>query len=354
MVVLFTASSSFLAAEIEYDIQDIGTLQTRSSQAIALNNEGAILGWYNIDGSKEGKHFFVRDRAGSFHEIPNKENGVGWEIDWRYLTDDGKAYGTFDGNDNFSVLYRWDQHNGAVKLGNLPAKEISAINNNGQVLIQSVVENENGKLVRRPIIWTNGAITKLNGLEGNIGIASEESYGFDMNNNGEVIGQSIVYLNYKNNLYKQTHATKWVNGKAIDLHKTLPKTDSSTAIALNDLGEVLIKNSEDGSTYCIDKNGNFRKVANYLTKINNIGYIYYEGEIVDKENNFITATTFLNPKIQQNDTIWSKIIHIIKVNDSGEIISKAKTIYGEQHAMFLIPKRTESNRHTDSGFNITN
>lgn len=341
MVMSAVVISSFLSAEIEYAIQDIGTLQTHESQAIALNNLGEVLGWYNIDGSKEGKHFFVRELDGSFHELPYKEDGTELDIDWRYLTGNGMAYGTTY-NGKLTILYKWDRHNGVVKLGNLPGKEISAINNAGQVLIESVVENENGKSIRRPVIWENGKITKLNGLEGNVGILSEESYGLDMNNMGEVVGKSVVCLNYKNNIYKQPHATKWVNGKAIDFHKTLPNTDSSTAIAINDLGDVLMKNSEDGSTYYIDKNGNIRKVANYLTKINNLGYAYYEGEVVDKENNFITATPFLNPKIQRNnDTIWSKIIHIIKVNDNGEIIAKAKTIYGEQHAMFLTPVKPE-------------
>ena len=36
-----------------------------------------ILGWYNIDGSANGKHIFVRDRDGTFHELPLRENGVG-------------------------------------------------------------------------------------------------------------------------------------------------------------------------------------------------------------------------------------------------------------------------------------
>lgn len=98
--------------------------------------------------------------------LPSKENGVGVEINWRYLKDDGKARGTFDGNANYSVLYVWDQKNGVIKLGNLPAKEISAINNAGQVLIASIVENENGKTILRPVIWHNGKITKLNGLDG--------------------------------------------------------------------------------------------------------------------------------------------------------------------------------------------
>ncbi|MBA3721240.1 MAG: hypothetical protein H0W88_02425 [Parachlamydiaceae bacterium] len=138
MTFLFIAISNFLTAETKYEIQDIGTLQTHSSQAIAINNQGQILGWYNIDGSKEGKHYFVKDRDGIFNELPNKDNGADWEIDWRYLTDDGTAYGVFDGNPNFAVLYKSDQHNGIVKLGNLPGKKISAINNAGQVLIESI------------------------------------------------------------------------------------------------------------------------------------------------------------------------------------------------------------------------
>jgi uncharacterized membrane protein len=169
------AISSFLTAGIQYDIQDIGTLQTKASEAIAINNRGQILGWYNIDGSNTGKHFFVRDRDGSFHELPKKENASDWEINWRYLTNDGKAYGTFDGNANYAVLYVWDKFNDVVKLGNLPGKEIAAINNLGQVLIKSIPGTENGRSIRRPVIWRNGQITNLRGLEGDIGIESEIS-----------------------------------------------------------------------------------------------------------------------------------------------------------------------------------
>ncbi len=343
--------SNFLSAEIEYEIHDIGTLQTKASQAIALNNNGQILGWYNIDGSNTGKQFFVRNKDGRFHEIkedaeivylniPQQFRSV--RIDWQYLTDDGKAYGTFKINNQLSILFMWNQKNGLVKLGTLPGNEISAINNAGQVLIKSVEDNENGKAIRRPVIWHNGRVTKLEGSHGDLGIESEESYGFDLNNNGEVVGQSLVSLSYKNEIYKQVHAVKWTNGQVIDLQKMLPKMDSSSAIAINDHSDVLIKNSEDGTLYYVEKNGGFRKTANYLIKINNIGYVYCESEVVDRENKFVTATPFLNPRIKQNNnSIWSRIIHFNKINDHGEIIAKAKTIYGEEHAMFLSPSKSK-------------
>lgn len=336
MILSFVVISSFLGAEIEYDIQDIGTLQTNSSQAIALNNKGQILGWYNIERSNTAKQFFVRDKDGTFHELPSKENGNGWEIDWRYLTNDSKAYGTFDGNASFAVLYMWEQKNGVVKLGNLPGKDISAINDAGQVLIKSVIDNENGKSIRRPVIWNNGKITKLNGLEGDLGILSEESYGYDMNNKGEVVGQSLTYLVYKNEIYKQLHATKWINGHAIDLHQTVPKVSESCAIAINDNGEMLIKSGK-WTLYIYEKNGTSRNVADWFQKFNN-SYISGSDVVMDKNGQLIASFGMINPKITEDlDSIWMKITKILAVNDNGKIIANGETIYGERHAMLLVP-----------------
>jgi uncharacterized membrane protein len=336
-----------LLADIEYEINDIGTLQTHSSQAIALNNDGQILGWYNIDGSSTGKHFFVRDRDGSFHDLPAKENGVGFDIDWRFLIDDGKAYGTFDGNANFAVLYMWDQHNGVVNLGALPGKEISAINNAGQVLIQSVLDNEYGVSIRRPVIWDNGKITKLKGLEGDVGIESEESYGYDMNNKGEVVGKSVVQISYKNKLYTETHAVKWVNGQAIDLHQKTQKSNISVAIAINDLDDVLIRVFTDKNNYVLYLLEGCDKAKNWgdgfgVPKINNCGYGLQKTIIVNRNRNVVTQIWVLNPKLLSDfDSIWMKVLEFISVNDNGEVIANGETIFGEKHAMFLTPVKPE-------------
>src|ERR1700722_5757255 len=198
---------NFLSADMTYEIQDIGTLQTRSSRAIAINNVGQILGEYNIDRTANGRHVFLRDRDGSFHEIvenpsivyedvPEKFHSI--RIDWRYLTDDGIAYGVFTYPDNATelknanpILFMWDRQNGIFKLCQLPGKGIVKINNFGQVLLQTVfIYDKNGTPSKHPAIWENGKLTILYGLEGDLGIPSEESQVFDMNNKGEVVGQS--------------------------------------------------------------------------------------------------------------------------------------------------------------------
>jgi hypothetical protein len=42
ILIATVAFINFLSADIVYEIQDIGTLQTRSSQALAINNRGQI------------------------------------------------------------------------------------------------------------------------------------------------------------------------------------------------------------------------------------------------------------------------------------------------------------------------
>lgn len=337
---LITTSFFIIACQlgaIEYDIQDIGTLQTKESHGIAINNQGQILGWYNIDGTPIGKRFFIRNRDGAFHELPINEKGQGWVIDWRYLTNDGKVYGVFDGNAQHSVLYRWDNtNNDVVKPGNLPGKEIVKINNKGQVLIKSVVDIENGKHIRRPAIWENGRITKLPGLEGNVGIESEESYGLDMNNNGEVVGQSKVFLSYKNALYTQTHAVKWINGQAIDLHRSIPKSESTCATAINDLGDVII------SSYLIRADGERRQYHLYSeAKATDTKYFLQRSRaFLDREGNpnYLGGDKIFN----DHDCIWMYPTETIDMNDDGEIIAQGRTIYGEEHIMLFVPIKSQS------------
>lgn len=202
-------------------------------------------------------------------------------------------------------------------------------------MIKSIVENENGKSIRHPILWENGKITRLRGLEGDLGIESEESYGFALNKNGEVVGQSVAYLSYKNDICKQTHATIWTNGKAIDLHKKIPKTNSSSATGINDFGDVLIGRyliCNDDQTILFNHND---------LKTTNTNYLYKNMYVMDKKGDIITTGYSASNKILYDlDSIWMTFIEIVSANDNGEIIARGMTIYGERHAMLLIPRKS--------------
>lgn len=322
---------------VNYEVRDIDTLQTHSSQAIAINNEGQILGWYNLDGTSNEKRYFVRNSDGNIQEI-GTVNGL--DIDWKFLTNNGKAYGKFNGTGPFGALFMWDRYDGIVNLGNLPGPDISAINDSGQVLIQFVTEqNQAGINSRYPVIWHNGKTTKLHGLVGNLGMESTESYAFDMNNKGDVVGTCVVELVYKNKVYTQCRPTKWINGQPIDLYNIVPKGSANSAKYINDNGDIII------SPYLVKNSGEKIEMTNYASIIlsskssNNylLGGSYI---ILDGEGKLHTSTWHVNESLKYDySSIWQNVIACLAVNDHGEIIALGKTIYGEDHAVLLVPEK---------------
>ena len=77
---IFTTSSGVLNA-VTYEIQDVDTLQTVASHAIAINTRGRILGWYNVDGTPQNKRYFVRDLNGNMVEIASESNlSIKWKV----------------------------------------------------------------------------------------------------------------------------------------------------------------------------------------------------------------------------------------------------------------------------------
>jgi uncharacterized membrane protein len=322
-----------MLSALEYDLQDIGTLQTFSSQPIAINNEGQILGWYRLDRSKKHsfKKFFVRDRDGTFNEI---HDCILHKVTWRHLSNDGQVYGTCDGNNGSTTFIVWHKERGIIELGKLPCGRIAAINDKGQALIESISGADcQGNPIRYPVIWHNGTITKLKGLEGDLGIESARAEGLDMNNYGDVVGSSVVNIVYKNNLYQQTHATKWVNGQAIDLHKEVPKCMSTSAQSINDNGDIVVNGyliRSDGQRL-----GNWMYSASTPTASNYFLVRQYQ-RFLDRNGRETGIGGF--KEFQDYDCIWLSLSGITGMNDHAEIIGTGSTIFGEIHAILLTPK----------------
>jgi uncharacterized membrane protein len=336
---VFVLLSSALSAEIEYKVHDIGTLQTHSSNALDLNNHGQILGWYNIDGSIGAKHFFVRDRNGDFHEISNSCEGM--PIEWKWIKDNERVYGICNAGirhkDGCPTLFAWDKHNGVIKLGKMPGKEISAINNKGHVLVKTVFDTSaNGMSIQYPILWDNGAITKLKGIEGGLGTESIESYGFDLNDQGDVSGKCLVDLVYKNHVYKQFHAIIWKKGIPTDLHYKIPKAEMSEARVINNSNYCFLKSN---SHWYLMKDGNFFQECENCQNASDAFYCdsgYCAFDLKNQNTLCILSILKENTKIAKDyGSIWMEIDYIVKINNDGEIIANGRTIFGENHAMIL-------------------
>lgn len=339
---LFVFVATAALSAVEYEIEDIGTLQTQASEPIAINNPGQILGWYNIDGTPSGKYYFVRDEDGTFREIPKYR---GWDIDWKFLRNDGRAYGKFNGQGEFGVLCCWDKQKGVTVLGELPGREISAINDAGQVLIKSVDwVDDSGEAVKSPVVWHNNEITWLNRPFGNLGLESKESHGLDMNNHGDVVGYAVVDMVYKGKVYKQNHAFIWSNENVIDLHKMVPKTEQTEAKAINDIGMISIagywvfcdgKMLVSPSSKSIASDGGFVIFGSTSSLAANV-FSFENGNLQMFSQHPIGN---LQVKISNDyESIWMNVFNIIDINDNGKIIAVSRTVWGEIHAVLLTPK----------------
>jgi len=300
----------------DYKIKDVGTLETYSSLPLAINSSGNILGYYYLDKEKQTKNFFLRDSNGTFHNIPSIDGNI--KIDWKKLNDNGKVFGEGVISNNLKSLYIWDVDNGIVSCGELPGREIIAVNNKNQVLVQFNEEIRGNEVIIRPVIWENGRIIKLKGAPGNIGTESRKSFAYDLNNKGEVVGESYVITIYKNNEYVNRHAVKWVNGQPIDLHYSLPKIDFSCAKCINDAGDIIYLGN---TTWYSINNGKFN--AHQV--------------VIDNPYTVLSHRSFTQLVQKDSGSIWMWVRKFVDVNDRGEVVAEAETIYGETHTILLTP-----------------
>lgn len=358
MYVYLLVSTMFLSGE-DYTVSDIGTLESKSSEAIDLNNRGEILGTFNVDGSYNNTTYFFREESGRFHTIPSVPNV---DIKWKFLTDSSKAYGMAN-----KALYSWESSSLPQKIADLPSSDVISINNRGDVLLKEVSEIRNGKTIYYSAIWnqsttppdnllvnlefdpveSNVKITKCNlefdkmasiknlyGLGGNFGHDPKESYGLCLNNRGEVVGASHVATVYKNEISNQfVNATHWKGNQIVDLHKKLPKCTRSHAIAINDEGDIYIQS--DAGNYMLYSSGELHLLPYSFDKLNN-KYAYTAHLLFDLKHQTTSSIHAICQKvIKDPGSVWWTVDKIVKVNNRGEMIVQATTKHGENHAMII-------------------
>lgn len=212
------------AAEVgAYSVTDLGTLGGNgTAQAFAINEAGQVVGYATTASLKY--HAFLWD------------NGVMTDLGTLPTGSTSRAFGL---NDNSQVVgFAFDgsaaggAHNHAFLWENgvmtdlfpEPAHSVAnAINDAGQVVGQYNLN--------RPFIWQNGGFIEL----GSFGGGNSWGYALDINNAGQVVGSSPVN-NGSEGLSQ--HAFLWEGGVMIDLG-ALPGLPDSRAHAINELGQVV-------------------------------------------------------------------------------------------------------------------
>ena len=206
-----------------YSVTDLGTLGgSGTTQAYGINEAGQVVGYSTAASLKY--HAFLWDN-GMMIDLGTLPTGSTSRA--LGLNDNGQVVGfAFDGSvaggaDNHAFL--WE--NGVMTdLFPEPGHSLAnAINDAGQVVGQYNLN--------RPFIWQNGEFVELGGFGG----GNSWGYALDINNAGQVVGSSPVN-NGSDGLAQR--AFLWEDGVMTDLG-ALPGLPDSRSHAINELGQVV-------------------------------------------------------------------------------------------------------------------
>jgi probable HAF family extracellular repeat protein len=276
--------ATWAAAQVTYQVTDLGTLGGSASQALGLNDRGQVVGLSSVPGDAEF-HMFLW-RRGKMIDLGTLggPNSVGWSInnsgevvgvaelpqtqEARVLCQDGfvsginvcraamwdgkalKDLGTFGGPDSvaFSInehhqvtggadtadsvhAFIWDKQT-LTDLGTPRGIDSAglAINDRGQVAVNahiSLIVNPNlGQPDFHAFLWASGEFTDLGTLGGSA------SFAVGMNNRAQVVGYAFLDGD------QAFDAFLWEDGLMRDLG-VLPGDFIAQANGINERGEVI-------------------------------------------------------------------------------------------------------------------
>ncbi len=212
------------------EVTDLGTLGGDYSWVQDINENGQIAGQSDVSSDdyrhaflwQDGKMKDLNTIAGSYssaYGINNLGQVVG---DFYLIVSPGRYMGPY--------AFLW-QNDAMTALKTLDGQtcEAEAINDKGQIVGSSVVQPMGWT---HAFLWQNDTMTNLGALP-----RGGDSYALDINEDGLVVGYSEIV--FENPSYGYFHAFLYKNHSMIDLGTLGVRETSSTAVAINDKGQIV-------------------------------------------------------------------------------------------------------------------
>lgn len=353
-----------------YKLVDLGLQESDQSEALAVNDYGQIMGDYRILGEK---HYFIWDEKKGIVLIDLPETSTIVR-----MNNAGQIAGNYKDASGFDRGFIWNRYEGYNDIGSLGGSvtRVHDMNDLGQIVGESTCEKislVDGHHEQHAFLWQNGSMIDLGSLSGDLGLPGDKSKATGINNQGQIIGTSNRPLAHKGKLLRTTEKPViWINGIIECIDDTLPPQYGASSHKINNQGFALFKDGKSGfflfevstkkklemamsnrlsrAAYVSDRGdlffsnwrndetnqGNPADIV-FLVKDDakhpafNLEY-YSDAALVDHEYVY-----FSDSFDYTQDWVPGSFEGANGFNNSRWAVGAARNIYGERHAVLLIP-----------------
>lgn len=361
LIVCVISFACHIDAAATYKFVDLGLQESDRSEAVAVNDNGQVVGSYWMF---DNKYYFSWSDIEGIMLISLPETAV-----IRVLNNAGQIAGNYQdfiGNDRGFI---WDSSLGFRDIGTLGGKftHVYDMNNLGQIVGESESENDSlvdGEKEQHAFIWQNESMIDLGSLSGDLGFLGDRSVATSINDRGQIIGTSNYLVAHKVKLLRMNNrAVVWEDNMIKDIDPTIEPQYNARAISVSNTG-LAVYDGKDGYFLVDLETGNKGKIP-YAPNLNrdpvfsDNGDIFFYGRdysgankkmpadivcLKDKtigkfsENWDFYGYVYL-PNSFENPQQWKpgSFCGANDFNNKKWVVGSAENIYGERHGVLLTP-----------------
>ncbi len=331
----------------QFKVMDLGTLESDESAAHAINDLDSVVGTYKLKGvsyvfllEKQKEISLLDLPSSSIPKVINNKNQVAGQ----YI-EDGANRGFFH-----------DPIDGFCDIGSLGGVNtwIMDMNANGQVVGYSETGRlsnlRNGKEEIHAFVWHKGVMKDLGVLHGDLGIGGDESAAIGISDQGEIVGYSNYTLINKGKLIPSVHkAITWKNedDAPVEIVPEISPIFLSKPLSISRSGKIALVRETESKFFRFlvlnppARNLEFRNmngsIIEELIKINDNGVIIISRQGYCDLAEIQGYGSYDSSRLKPSDPYWEKFEVFNGINNANKIVGTAKNIYGESHAVILIP-----------------
>jgi probable HAF family extracellular repeat protein len=343
-VVFFFCHVVLEAFTLKHMVVDLGTLESDESVAYAINDFDQVVGTYKLNGTSYV--FLWSQKEGvSFVDLPISSTP-------KVINNNKQIAGQYKEN-GFERGFFYDPVTGFCDIGSLGGANtwVMDMNAKGQVVGYSETGNlshlRNSTKEIHAFIWFEGAMNDLGVLHGGIGLGGDESVAVGISDHGDIVGYSNYTLVYKGKTLSSVYkGVSWKNGPAEELFPETQPSYFSKALSISRDGKItLVRQIESNRFESLMYDPLTKNIKLFGTSSggpphgvikNNdkdvIIHSYLGHCIVSKQE----SGGYNGIQIIPSNPFWNKFEVFYGINNANKMVGKAKSMYGECHAVLVI------------------